>query len=855
MSNGLSSSPPTGRGEGVALVAPIAGLITPLSDAPDEAFSSGAMGLGIAVEPTGTDLCAPADAQILAWADAGHAVTLRLENGAECLIHVGIDSVALAGEGFQRRSEVGARVKAGQPLLTFDYDCVARGAASLCTPIVLLSPEFEWRSPPTDEFVEAGAPLGVVHALSAEENAYENASASEEEFESERIVSLELEHGLHARPASAIAASVKALSGRFAIEVGGRRANARSVSELMALGAGWGATLTLLGGGGDAEEGVEALARTIASGCGETPTPSLKPSADAAPEISELTERTELTGVGVSPGLIEGRIYQHESQYTEDQRPKGTPEEERGRLAKAISETEARIKGQIDNSDSQEVGDILTAHLDLLGDPALISGAQGRITAGESAGAAWAGSIRDLSDRFRRSGSDRIAERISDLEDLRDQVLRALTGGPENGETPDMTGAIVVAEDLRPSEFLSYASRGASGFAFTAGGATSHVSILAAAKNTPMLVAAGEPLRGAPTGAMALLDAGRGHVVVHPSEEEVASLRARGEERAALLAEATLTAHDPVALLSGEAIRVYANVEDAQSAQRARAAGAEGAGLVRTEFLFLSQRTPPSEAAQTEAYRAICEGLEGRPVTFRLLDIGADKSVPFIRQDTEENPALGVRGVRLLERHSDILTSQIRSLITASKDYELRIMAPMVIEADEMLALRQRVEAEAEGLGLTAPPLGAMVETPASALLLEQILETCDFASVGSNDLTQYGLAIDRGNAILSGDFDGLHPGILRLLDRIRMAPSDKQLRISICGGLAGDPLAAPLLIGAGLRTFSVVEGKIASLNAILRGLSADACNDLFTECLALTSAKSVRARVQERFPGLNKWL
>jgi phosphocarrier protein FPr/phosphocarrier protein len=483
---------------------------------------------------------------------------------------------------------------------------------------------------------------------------------------------------------------------------------------------------------------------------------------------------------------------------------------------------------------------VVEAHLALVDDPELLAAARRGVGSGASAGVAWRDAAQAYVGVLRRTGDARLAERAADLKDLEQQVLWALAGRRPDSPTPPR-GAILIADDLAPSDLMALDGAGLAGFATAGGGPTSHVAVLAAAMDLPALVAAGPALLALADGGAAILDADAGTLEPEPAphrrkaaETELAARRAR---HAAALAAAA----EPGRTADGVRIEILANVGQIADAVLADRNGAEGCGLLRTEFLFLERAAAPSEDEQARAYGQVAEALAGRPVVIRTLDVGGDKPAPYLALPAEENPALGLRGVRVSLRQPEVLATQLRAILRAGAD-QVRVMAPMVASAAEIAAVRAVLVETAAGLGRAVPPLGVMIETPAAAASVDLIAPHADFVSIGTNDLAQYTLAMDRGNPALAAEVDALHPAVLRLIRLATEAADAAGLPVSVCGGLASDPAAVPILIGLGVRTLSVAPARIPAIKALVRGLDLAGCRDLAVRACAATSAAEVRA-------------
>ncbi|MDB5432492.1 MAG: phosphoenolpyruvate-protein phosphotransferase, partial [Caulobacter sp.] len=318
--------------------------------------------------------------------------------------------------------------------------------------------------------------------------------------------------------------------------------------------------------------------------------------------------------------------------------------------------------------------------------------------------------------------------------------------------------------------------------------------------------------------------------------------RAAADAVRARRAHAHAAAHQESRTLDGVRIKVLANLGALTEAQAAVAAGAEGCGLLRTEFLFLDRETAPGEDEQLAAYQAIADTLGGRPFVIRTLDVGGDKPVAYLPIPAEENPALGLRGVRVSLWRPDLLRTQLRAILRLKRPTGAKIMVPMLASVSELAAVRALADEAAAELGVPGLPIGVMVETPAAAITADLICARADFISIGTNDLAQYALAMDRGNDRLAADIDGLHPAVLRLIGEAVAGARRHNRPVSVCGGLASDLAAAPILIGLGITELSASPAIAPELKALIRTLSAADCSRLAREALNQTSAADVRA-------------
>jgi phosphocarrier protein FPr/phosphocarrier protein len=744
--------------------------------------------------------------------------------------------VALKGEGFEAQVVEGQSVRAGDPLIAFDLDQLARGAVSLVSPMVITEAAgFTISERHVDRLVSAGDPLLTLRA--GQTAAAPAASAAG--ARSTRSVVVPLAHGLHARPAARIAQRVAAYQAEVTFAWAGREASARSPVALMALGLQQGDTAMLSAVGPDGDDALAAIATLIESGMGEAaaPPPALPSQAPATMPADGL-----LRGVTAAPGLAIGvavRLAQPELVIAEQ--GEGVAHE-RAALAAALDDVAAQIARAVAGDADPTRRAILGAHAAFLADPTLSEEAERLIADGKSAGYAWKGAVGGFVDALKSLADRRMAERVDDLVDLERRVLSVLVGG--GGPDPELpAGAILLARELLPSQLMAVPRGRLIGLCVGSGGPTSHVAILAAAMGIPALVAVGAGLDAISQGATLILDADAGTLQASPDASALAAAQGRLAARAERREAARAAARNPAKLADGAPVPVLANLGSVAEAEAATGAGAEGCGLLRTEFLFLERETAPDEDEQAERYQAILDALGGRSLVIRLLDIGGDKPVAYLPNLNEENPALGVRGVRLLLRRPQLLRAQLRAILRVAPRGRCSIMVPMVSRVSELRAVRAALDDARRELGAEGRiDLGVMIETPAAAMVADQLAREADFLSIGTNDLTQYALAMDRGHPELAAEVDGLDPAVLRLIRQTCEGGASQGLPTSVCGGLAGDPVAIPILIGLGVNKLSMTPAAIPEAKAMIRTLSASACRNLAEAALAETSADAVRA-------------
>lgn len=808
----------------VELGAPLAGWVIPLEKIPDPVFAQGMVGDGLAIEPVGDTLHAPCAGTISSIHAAGHAVALTLAEGVELLMHIGIDSVGMAGQGFDVLVSPGATVAAGDPLARFDLDRLALRASAAATPIIVTGPGVDILARHTGGMVAVGETVLRIGARTAANDSAGPVAAAGEATRRDTVVALA--HGLHARPAARIATALRELRAEVVLEHGERRASAASSIAMLGLGLRHGATVTIVARGPDAGEAVTRVLEVLQH---DTDLP-----AAAVARTESIVPEGAIGGVGAAPGMAIGPACWLRANRPAPVRLGAGVLTERSNLVRGIGAVWAELEAASEGEG--QVADIFTAHRAILEDPSLVDAALARIDLGEGAAFAILAAAEAQAGILRASGESRIAERGADLLDVGERIAHAILGTRADMAQPP-AGAILLADDLLPSQFAALDTGRIAGIALVRGGPTAHVAILAAGIGLPMIVALGAPLEAVAEGTSLLIDCNAGFLRVDPDAHARAGLETAMARRAAVEARARTIGAAAVATADGVPVSVQANCGSVADAQAAMAAGADGCGLLRTEFLFLERTAAPDIDEQSATYRAIFAALPERPVTVRLLDVGGDKPAPYLALPAEENPALGLRGIRVALSRPEILEAQLSAILSLTAPGPLRIMVPMVASAGEMAAVRAVLD---KLRGDKAVALGAMVETPAAAIGADLIAAEADFLSIGSNDLTQYALAADRGNAAVAAMLDGLHPAVLRLIAETCTRAGSTP--VSVCGGLAADPMAAPILIGLGVRTLSVPPAQLAVTKALVTTLTLTAATDHARQALACASAAEVRA-------------
>ncbi|RSC29081.1 phosphoenolpyruvate--protein phosphotransferase [Pseudomonas putida] len=656
-------------------------------------------------------------------------------------------------------------------------------------------------------------------------------------------------HGLHARPAKVLAQLAKGFEGEIRIRLtdsGHPGVSVKSLSRLLSLGARRGQELELIAEPAIASDALPVLLEAIEQGLGEDvePLPALAlPVAEVVRETLQAPlPGSQVQGVGAAPGIASGPAHVRiERQFDYPLRGESCAQE-RARLRAALAAVDAELQTLVQRSD-KAIGEIFITHQEMLADPALGDEVDLRLAQGESAAAAWMAVIEAAASQQEALRDALLAERAADLRDIGRRVLAQLCGVAEQAE-PQQPYVLVMAE-VGPSDVARLDPARVAGIVTAQGGATAHSAIVARALGIPAVVGAGATILLLEAGTPLLLDGQRGKVSVAPAADELQRALAERDQREQRLQAAWANRHEPAVTRDGHAVEVFANIGDSSGIDKVVELGAEGVGLLRTELIFMAHPQLPDVATQEAEYRRVLDGLKGRPLVVRTLDVGGDKPLPYWPIADEDNPFLGVRGVRLTLQRPQVMEEQLRALLRAADDRPLRIMFPMVGQMHEWRAAKAMVERLREEIPVNDLQVGIMVEVPSAALLAPQLAREVDFFSIGTNDLTQYALAIDRGHPSLSAQADGLHPAVLQLIDMTVRAAHAEGKWVGVCGELAADPQAVPVLLGLAVDELSVAARSVAEVKALVRQADYSTARALAREALQQDSAEAVRALVE----------
>lgn len=558
-----------------------------------------------------------------------------------------------------------------------------------------------------------------------------------------------------------------------------------------------------------------------------------------------------LRGIPASDGIAIGPVFCYiPTELTIPVCAAGGADEEMARFTAARERAHVELQGlyeAVAKKAGKEKASIFEAHQEMLSDPALEGKIREFVEVGQTAEQALSLAIEELANLLAGMDDELFAARALDVKDVGRRILRILLGLPDIALSAVTEPSIIIAEDLTPSDTASLDPALTHGFITAQGGLTSHSAILARTLGLPAIVGMGSGLLDkVSSGTFIVMDGRTGEMIVEPDQETIARYKQIKKQRESQLLILKAAAEKDAVTANGRRVEVAANIGEAASARDAMEHGAEGIGLLRTEFLYLEDTQPPSEEKQYRIYREIFEVMKGSPVIVRTLDIGGDKPPSYMPFPDEMNPFLGWRAIRISLDEPEIFKTQLRAILRAAAGHHARIMFPMISDLDELRRARAIVESVKRDLELASVefaadvPVGIMVETPAAAVLVDVLAEASDFFSLGTNDLTQYTMAVDRGNAKVSGLFQPLHPAVLRLIRQTIEAGHAKGKWVGMCGELAGMTKAIPILLGFGLDEFSMNPRAIPEAKNLIGKLTDEKAREIAGQALSLRTAAEI---------------
>ena len=490
--------------------------------------------------------------------------------------------------------------------------------------------------------------------------------------------------------------------------------------------------------------------------------------------------------------------------------------------------------------------EILEGHILLLTDPGMDEITKGAIMSGTCAEAAFESTCDMFAGMFQMADDELTRQRATDIGDIKVRMLKILTGTPDVNISEVPAGTILVAEDLTPSMTAGIVKENVAGIITAVGGKTSHSAILARALEIPAVLSVDGIVDKVSDGMTAVVDGCDGICILDPSQEEIEKYQAKREKYLSDKALLEVYRGKDTVTADGVKVHLYGNIGNPEDAKQVAACDGEGVGLFRTEFLFMGASELPSEEEQFQAYKAAAETMEGREVIIRTLDVGGDKDIPYLGLEKEDNPFLGFRAVRYCLRNKDSYRVQLRALLRASAFGDIKIMVPLVTCVDEIRSVKALVkeltaELDAENIAYNKDiQVGAMIETPAASLIADLLAKEADFFSIGTNDLTQYTMAVDRGNAKVAYLYSSYNPAVLRSMKNIIEAANAAGIMVGMCGEAAADPLLIPLLISFGLGEFSVSATSVLATRGTIAKWSKAEADELAAKALSLATETEV---------------
>jgi phosphoenolpyruvate-protein phosphotransferase len=666
--------------------------------------------------------------------------------------------------------------------------------------------------------------------------------------------------GLHARPAKTLANLAKTFQSSILIQHGNKQVNAKSLVSLLTLGVERGSMIYVIVEGVDEKEAGEALSQAIQDGLGEgtqhptaVPRPEAKPQPAVMPQpagtvVMDLpidSTQKILQGVACSPGISIGPVFWYHAQEIKVDCIVKDSAEETSQFNQAIDKARAQLRNlqqKMPGNLAAVNAAIMDVHIELLDDSELIQPALEKIQNGQGASAAWREVYEAMAESLAKLKDPLLAARAADIRDVGQRVLKCLAGVEDGAVTLPDHPVILLAGDLSPSDTAGLDKQKVLGFCLVSGGATSHTAIIARALGLPAVAGLGETLRSIKDQTRVVVNGSTGLLTLEPTGLTLEQAEQAAAVWQKALSQARSESSQPAVTRDGQRIQVVANIGSVADAQKVLPSGAEGVGLLRTEFLFLNRTTAPTEDEQFDIYSQIGSALKDTPLVVRTMDIGGDKPLPYIQLKPESNPFLGVRGVRLSLAYPELLRQQLRAIYRSARKNLTHIMFPMVADFNEWKIIRRMADEERRAVHAPEAELGIMIEVPSAALAASVFARETDFFSIGTNDLTQYTMAMDRGNPELARQADGLHPAVLRLIAMTVEAAHQAHRWVGICGELGSDPAAVPVLLGLGVDELSVNLAAVPLVKSQVRSLNLAEARCLAASALACDSAVEVRA-------------
>lgn len=647
--------------------------------------------------------------------------------------------------------------------------------------------------------------------------------------------------GFHLRPAGKFARAVQAYPGKVTLVVKRREIEADSPSRILSLGIASGDTIRVRVQGDDETDTLSSLAALLEEINNE---PQDEEVAAASTDWSPEDEGGgTLRGIMAAPGLAVAPAWKWEPLDLADRkRPVGDTDSEIATLKNAIRNACKQLIALTEGNLNPVQRGLFEAHASLVSDEEIAHDAIALIREGDDALTAWNEIIGSRARKIAALEDAHLAQRAADIHDVGLRVRKILLGVDLDPMASVHGPVILIADDLEPSEAAQLKADKITGICLKKGSPNAHAAIVSRSLGIPMVVAVGESLETLAVGQTIILDASGGRILTQPTAADLASAEAAIEEVGAQRNLDWDHRFEPAILRDGHRVEIVANIGQTSEAAGVIDSGAEGVGLLRTEFLFLDRDHAPDEEEQYQALREMIGALQGLPMIVRTLDIGGDKPVSYLGLSDLDLSFLGLRGFRLSMARPDLAATQLRAIFRAAEHGPIRLMFPMIATPNDFLRAREMTEKIRREVGGKKVELGAMIEVPSAVTMAPELAELADFFSIGTNDLTQYTLAVDRTHPLLARRADSLHPAVLRLIRDTVKAAHDKGKWVGVCGGLAADPLGALVLTGLGVDELSVPPALVPQIKALLRRESMEHLGQLARKALNQRDARAVRA-------------
>lgn len=677
----------------------------------------------------------------------------------------------------------------------------------------------------------------ILNTLNTNEKKEDNQKI--EHFDTKKEVVFPGAVGFHARPASLFVDEASKYNCEVQIEFNEKVANGKSVASILKLGITGKSTFIISTKGKDEKEALEALVNLVNGGMGEKNSEELK---------TEIAKREyqgdKIEGIPAAPGMALGPVIVLNEDTIEIKKEGKSPHEERKKLRNALDKAAYDLNQWLhkkhETVDKNRM-DIFIAHLSLIKDPELQNKALNAIVEGVSAEYTWWETISDEMKALSSLNDLRLSQRANDIKDIGKRVLRYLDENAIKSTKIDIKEpSILISLDMTPSETSKLDKQKVLAIVTAKGGSTSHTAILARSMGIPSIAGAGEGVLNI-SSQNAIADGDSGILVINPTKNDLDLAKKIKEQEEIQKEKEFAKRFEPAITKDKHRMEIVANIANADAALEAVNNGAEGVGLLRTEFLFLERDSAPNETEQFQAYKKMVQHLNGLPLIVRTLDIGGDKAVPYLNMPKEDNPFLGIRGIRLCLEYKDLFKEQLRAIYQASKYGPIKIMFPMVGLLEEFREASKIAEEVRVEVGASKIDIGMMIEVPSAVLMAEHFIKEADFFSIGTNDLTQYVLSMDRGHQGLAKKADALHPAVLKMIKMTCDAAKKENKWVGVCGNLAANPLAAKILTGLGVKELSVTASSIANIKSEIRKTSFKECEELALKALDLQTSDEVR--------------